>query len=86
MSEPRPISEEKRRGKVGSQEETRAQSSDSAIGRDHSSVITTCSLFYLVSCTALYTYLSNNGKNFLLLGSIFHCRYNLIKDFIKVYE
>jgi hypothetical protein len=57
------------------QEETRAQSSDSAIGRDHPSVITACILFYSMTLTALYAYFLSNGKNILLFGSIFHCRY-----------
>jgi hypothetical protein len=57
------------------QEETKTQNSDSAIGRDHPSVITACILFYSMTLTALYAYFLSNGKNILLFGSIFHCRY-----------
>jgi hypothetical protein len=69
------IRREGKRTKNCGQEETRAQSSDSAIGRDYSSVIATCSLFYSVTLTALYAYFVSNGKNILLFRSIFHCRY-----------
>jgi hypothetical protein len=36
-----------------------------------------------MTLTALYAYFLSNGKNILLFGSIFHCRYGWLRTLLK---